>query len=145
VRLMSHCYIKASNACVYAAIDVLFGSRRPMRKDQPLVRLVFFYLLPRACAGSCGFLRSFIPCIPSRFGRDFLSDRHYSLEPQPAVLVEVRMLVFLFLANSIDYMWTNQCSLIGELVGGGNRIITRYRAEYSTGVMHNTGIDFCLR
>ena len=90
-----------------------------MRKDQPLIRLVFFYLLLRACAGSCRFFRTSIFCIPSRFAHNSLSPRHYSLVPLPIIQVEVRIFEFLFLVNSIDYMRTYQHGLIGELVGGG--------------------------
>ena len=93
-----------------------------MRKDQPLIRLVFFTY----------------PRVPARvhadsFGLPFsafrhvlltiLSPRHYSLVPLPIIQVEVRMLVFLFLVNSIDYMRTNQCGLIGELLGEGNTVL----------------------
>ena len=95
----------------------------PMIKYQPLIRLVFFYLLLRACAGSCRFFRTSIFCIPSRFAHNSLSPRHYSLVPLPIIQVEVRMLVFLFLVNSIDYMRTNQCGLIGELLGEGNTVL----------------------
>jgi hypothetical protein len=47
------------------------------------------------------------------------------------------MLVFLFLVNSIDYVRTYQCGLIGELVGGGKSMrICIDRIEYSTDLLY---------
>ena len=124
------CQVRLNNMAKYVELTVeglrtrvRFPPPPPMRKDQPLIRLVFFYLLPRACAGSCRFFRTSIFCIPSRFAHNSLSPRHYSLVPLPIIQVEVRMLVFLFLVNSIDYMRTNQCGLIGELLGEGNTVL----------------------
>ena len=50
-----------------------------------LNRLAFFYLLPRVCAGSCGFLRTTERAISASNRRGLLSVCVFSLRPSPHV------------------------------------------------------------
>ena len=78
------------------------------QEDQPLIGLVFFRVLPRVGAGSCGFLWTSALRTGARNWPFPLSPGHFSLRPCCPLEAEVHERPELAVEKSTGYAWSVQ-------------------------------------